>query len=86
MGKCREINVKITAPGHHSWCSYFFILDMYFITDKLKYHNKKLYNYLFFILQMACVIHPIGQKTHQVLGLNKTITIIPIRVDVSIRL
>lgn len=40
----------------------------------------------FFNLQIPCVIVPIGQNTHHVLGLNKTITISPIKRDVSIRL
>ena len=41
---------------------------------------------LFLNLQIACVIVPIGQKAHHVLGLKKIITIRPIRSDVSIRL
>lgn len=42
--------------------------------------------YLAFNLQIPCVMVPIGQKEHQVLGLYSTITIRPISVDVSIRL
>ena len=38
------------------------------------------------ILQMPCVMVPMGQKAHQLLGLNRTITMSPMSVDVSIRL
>ena len=52
--------------------------------------HQELCNYylspLFLILQIICVIVPIGQNAHQVRGLNNTITISPIKVDVSIRL
>lgn len=40
----------------------------------------------FFILQTVCVIVPIGQKVHHVLGLYNTMTNSPISVDVSIKL
>ena len=39
-------------------------------------------SFLFLNLQIACVIVPIGQKAHHVLGLKKIITIRPIRSDV----
>ena len=40
----------------------------------------------FFILQIICVIVPIGQKVHQVLGLNSAITTKPSSIEVSITL
>ena len=39
-----------------------------------------------FALQINCVIVPIGQYTHQLLGLNKIIVIKPKIVEVSITL
>ena len=39
-----------------------------------------------FILQIICVIVPIGQKVHQVLGLNSAITTKPSSIEVSITL
>ena len=38
------------------------------------------------ILQIICVIVPIGQKVHQVLGLNSAITAKPSSIEVSITL
>ena len=35
----------------------------------------------FFILQIICVIVPIGQKVHQVLGLNSAITTKPSSIE-----
>jgi len=43
-------------------------------------------SFLFLNLQMACVIVPIGQNAHHVLGLKGIMTIRPIKSDVSIRL
>ena len=40
----------------------------------------------FFILQIICVIVPIGQKVHQVLGLYSAITTKPSSIEVSITL
>lgn len=57
------------------------------VIDKLKlspYHYS--IDALFSSLQIPCVIVPIGQKLHHVLGLYNAITISPISVDVSIRL
>ena len=41
---------------------------------------------LAFSLQIIWVMVPIGQKLHQVLGLNNTLTARPMMVEVSIRL
>ena len=38
------------------------------------------------ILQIICVMVPIGQKLHQVLGLNRVFTTTPMMVEVSIML
>ena len=40
----------------------------------------------FFNFTIVCVIHHMGQNTHHVLGLNSNITMIPINVEVSIKL
>ena len=40
--------------------------------------------FLFFALQIICVIVPIGQYTHQLLGLNKSMVSKPSTVEVSI--
>ena len=56
-----------------------------FILTDLKSEFCDVITYLFFLflnLQIACVIVPIGQKAHHVLGLKKIITIRPIRSDV----
>ena len=39
-----------------------------------------------FILQIICVIVPIGQKVHHVLGLNSAITTKPNSIEVNITL
>lgn len=57
-----------------------------FILTDLKSEFCDVITYLFFLflnLQIACVIVPIGQKAHHVLGLKKIITIRPIRSDVT---
>ena len=49
--------------------------------------NPRSYYYSFsfaLILQIICVMVPIGQKLHQVLGLHRAFTTKPMIVDVSI--